>query len=154
TGDTTSRARALGWYGATAGIAAVAGQAIGGLLVSADIAGSQWRPIFLVNVPIGLVAMVLAYRYVPETRAQRVARPDLPGAALLAAAVVSLLIPLTEGRAVHWPWWSWALLASTPAWLAAFARVERRREIHGRDPLVPPSLLRHRSMRRGLLLAA
>ncbi len=154
TGDAPSRARALGWYGATAGIAAVAGQAFGGLLVSADIAGSQWRPIFLVNVPIGLVAMVLAARYVPETRAQRVARPDLPGAALLAAAVVSLLIPLTEGRAVHWPWWSWVLLASTPAWVAGFVRVERRREHDGRDPLVPPSLLRHPSMRRGLLLAA
>ncbi|MDX6205837.1 MAG: hypothetical protein QOF39_1894, partial [Frankiales bacterium] len=56
TGDAMSRARALGWYGATAGIAAVAGQALGGLLVSADIGGSQWRPIFLVNVPIGLVA--------------------------------------------------------------------------------------------------
>jgi EmrB/QacA subfamily drug resistance transporter len=154
TGDAMSRARALGWYGATAGIAAVAGQALGGLLVSADIAGSQWRPIFLVNVPIGLVAMVMAFRYVPETRAQRVARPDLPGAALLAGAVVSLLIPLTEGRAVHWPWWSWVLLASTPAWVVGFAWVERRREQDGRDPLVPPSLLRHRSMRRGLLLAA
>jgi Major Facilitator Superfamily len=68
--------------------------------------------------------------------------------------VVSLLIPLTEGRAVHWPWWSWVLLASTPAWVVGFARVERRREQDGRDPLVPPSLLRHRSMRRGLLLAA
>lgn len=154
TGDAMSRARALGWYGATAGIAAVAGQALGGLLVSADIAGSQWRPIFLVNVPIGLVAMVMAARFVPETRAQRVARPDLPGAALLAAAVVSLLIPLTEGRALHWPWWSWLLLASTPGWVAGFVQVERSRERSGRDPLVPPSLLRHRSMRRGLLLAA
>ena len=154
TGDAMSRARALGWYGATAGIAAVAGQALGGLLISADVAGSQWRPIFLVNVPIGLVAMVMAFRYVPETRAQRVARPDLPGAALLAAAVVSLLIPLTEGRAVHWPWWSWVLLASTVVWVAGFVRVEQRREQGDRDPLVPPSLLRHRSMRRGLLLAA
>ncbi|MDX6227319.1 MAG: hypothetical protein QOI76_709 [Frankiales bacterium] len=154
TGDPMSRARALGWYGATAGVAAVAGQALGGLLVSADIAGSQWRPIFLVNVPIGLVAMALAARYLPETRALRVARPDLPGAALLAAAVVCLLIPLTEGRALHWPWWSWLLLASTPAWVLGFVRVERAKELAGGDPLVAPSLLRHRSMRRGLLLAA
>ena len=68
--------------------------------------------------------------------------------------MVSLLIPLTEGRAVHWPWWSWLLLASSPAWVVGFVRVERSRERAGRDPLVPPSLLRHRSMARGLLLAA
>jgi MFS family permease len=154
TGDGMSRARALGWFGATGGIAALAGQAVGGALVSADIAGSGWRPIFLVNVPIGLVGIVLALRYVPETRAVRVARPDVTGAALLAAAVVSLLIPLTEGRALNWPWWSWVLLVSVPAWVVAFVRVERRRERTGRDPLVPPSLLRHRSMRRGLALAA
>jgi EmrB/QacA subfamily drug resistance transporter len=154
TGDGLSRARALGWFGATGGLAAVAGQAFGGWLISADIAGSGWRLIFLVNVPIGLVGIVLALRYVPETRAVRVARPDLIGAAVLAAAVVSLLLPLTEGQALGWPWWSWLLLVTSPGWVVAFAVIERRRERSGRDPLVPPSLLRHRSMRRGLALAA
>ncbi len=154
TGDVHSRAKAIGWFGATGGLAAVAGQAMGGWLVSANISGSGWRPIFLVNVPIGLIGMVMAVRFLPETRATRATRPDLRGAALLAAAVVSLLLPLTEGRVLHWPWWSWALLISAPVWLAAFVRVERRLERRGRDPLVPPTLLRHRSMRRGLILAA
>src|SRR4051794_28239321 len=154
TGDGMSRAKALGWFGATGGIAAVAGQAFGGWLIDANLAGSTWRPIFLVNVPLGLVGMVLAARVVPETRALRVARPDLRGAALLAASVVCVLVPLTEGQALHWPWWSWLLLAISPFWLTAFVVTERRLERSGRHPLVPMSLLAHRSMRRGLIVAA
>jgi MFS family permease len=154
TGDLSSRARALGWFGATGGIAAVLGQVLGGLLVSANIDGSGWRPIFLVNVPIGIVGYWFARRYVPETRAPAAARPDLHGTTLLGATVVSVLIPLTEGRALGWPVWSWLLLASAPVWAAAFAIVERNVERRGHTPLVPPSVLEHRSMRRGLLLAA
>jgi MFS family permease len=154
TGDGMSRAKALGWFGATGGIAAVTGQAFGGWLIDANIAGSTWRPIFLVNVPLGLVGMLLAARVVPETRALRVARPDLRGAALLAAAVVCVLVPLTEGQALHWPWWSWLLLAISPAWMTAFVATERRLERAGRHPLVPISLLSQRSMRRGLIVAA
>jgi EmrB/QacA subfamily drug resistance transporter len=154
TGDQASRARAVGWFGATGGIAAVVGQVLGGALVSADLDGTGWRPIFLVNVPIGLVGLWAARRLLPETRSPVSARPDLPGTALLAASVVAVLLPLTEGRALGWPAWSVVLLASTPVWAAAFAVVERRLEQRGRTPLLPPSILEHRSMRRGLLLAA
>jgi predicted MFS family arabinose efflux permease len=121
--------------------------------VSADIAGSGWRPIFLVNVPIGLIGLGLARTLVPETRSPVSARPDLPGTALLAASVVAVLLPLTEGRALGWPVWSVVLLASTPLWIAAFVVTEHRLERRGRTPLLPPSILEHRSMRRGLLLA-
>jgi EmrB/QacA subfamily drug resistance transporter len=153
TGDHQSRARALGWFGATGGIAAVVGQVLGGLLVSANIAGSGWRPIFLVNVPIGVVGWFLARRHVPETRSPLPTRPDLPGTALLAAAVVAVLLPLTEGRALGWPLWSVVLLASAPFWVGTFVVVERHLERRGRLPLVPPTIMRHRSMRLGLLLA-
>ena len=153
TGDMTSRARALGWFGATGGIAAVVGQVLGGLLVSANIAGSSWRPIFLVNVPVGVVGWLLARRHVPETRSPRPSRPDVLGTALLAATVVAVLVPLTEGRALGWPLWSIAVLVSAPLWATAFVAVERGLERRGRLPLVPPSVMRHRSMRIGLLLA-
>lgn len=153
TGDQGSRARALGWFGATGGIAAVVGQVLGGLLVQADLDGTGWRPIFLVNVPIGIVGLWAARRLLPETRSPLPARPDLVGTGLLAAAVVAVLLPLTEGRALGWPVWSIALLASTPVWVAAFVVTERRLEHRGRTPLLPPSILEHRSMRRGLLLA-
>jgi MFS family permease len=154
TGDGASRARAVGWFGATGGMAAVVGQVLGGVLVSADVAGSSWRPIFLVNVPIGLVGLVLGRTMVPETRSPLAARPDLPGTVLLAAAVVAVLLPLTQGRADGWPAWSVVLLASAPLWAAAFALVERRIEGRGGIPLLPPSILEHRSMRWGLVLAA
>ena len=147
------RTRALGRYGATGGIAAVAGQLLGGLLVSANIGGTGWRPIFLVNVPIGLVGLVLARRYVPDTRAASAARVDVPGTALLGLTVLALLIPLTEGQALRWPAWAIALLAASPLFLAAFAATELSAERRGATPLVPPSLLRHASMRRGLFLA-
>ena len=153
TGDMTSRARALGWYGATGGIAAVVGQVFGGMLVSANIAGSSWRPIFLVNVPIGVAGFLFARKHVPETRSPIAAQPDFAGTVLLAAAVVSVLIPLTEGRALGWPMWSIVLLASAPLWTAVFVVIERRLEGRGHTPLVPPSVMRHHSLRRGLLLA-
>jgi MFS family permease len=147
------RARALGRYGATGGIAAVAGQIVGGLLVSANLDGTGWRPIFLVNVPIGLVGLVLARRYVPDTRSGNAARIDYHGTVLLGLTVLALLIPLTEGESVHWPAWTFATLAAAPLLAAAFAAVEVRAERRGHTPLVPPSLLRHKSMRRGLMLA-
>jgi MFS family permease len=147
------RTRALGRYGATGGLAAVLGQVLGGLLVSANIAGSGWRPIFLVNVPIGLAGLVLAQRYVPDTRHGNAARVDGRGTILLGLTVLAVLIPLTEGRSLRWPDWSIGLLAAAPLLGAAFAMAETRTERAGRTPLVPPSLLRHASMRRGLLLA-
>jgi len=147
------RSRALGRYGATGGIAAVLGQILGGLLVSANIDSLGWRPIFLVNVPIGLAGLVLASRYVPDTRHGQPAPIDTRGTFLLGLTVLALLIPLTEGRSLGWPAWAVALLVLAPLAAAAFGVVERRVERSGRTPLVPPSLLQHRSMRYGLLLA-
>jgi EmrB/QacA subfamily drug resistance transporter len=147
------RARAIGLYGATAGIAAVVGQVAGGLIVDANIGGADWRPIFLVNVPVGIVALALAWRSVPSTRSAEPARIDTLGTILLGVAVLALLLPLTEGRALGWPVWSWVLLAIVVPAGAAFVAVERRLESTGRHPLVPPTLLRHRGMRAGLAIA-
>jgi MFS family permease len=147
-----ARARAIGLFGATAGIAAAVGQVAGGALVSADIAGTSWRPIFLVNVPIGIVGLVLAARHVPATRSPEPPRVDLPGTALLGASVLLLLVPLTEGRATGWPAWAWTLLGLFPLAAGAFWLVERRIERAGGLPLVPPSLVRLPGMRGGLAL--
>lgn len=146
------RSRAIGLYGATAGIAAVVGQVAGGLIVNANIAGFGWRPIFLVNVPVGLVALALAWRYVPATRSEEPMSIDVPGTALLGAALLALLVPLTEGRTLGWPLWSWALLGLVVPAGAAFVAVERRLERTNGHPLIPPSLLRNRGMRSGLVI--
>ncbi|MEU6080897.1 MFS transporter [Streptomyces sp. NPDC047108] len=144
------RARALSLYGATAGLSMVAGQILGGVLVSADIAGTGWRAVFLVNVPVALAGLALAARTVPETRSERPAPVDGPGTVLLALSLAALLMPLTEGRAAGWPLWTWVSLAAFPFLAGAFWAVERRADRQGRTPLVPPSLFALTGLRRGL----
>lgn len=148
----TRRARALSLYGATAGLSMVAGQILGGVLVAADIAGTSWRAVFLVNVPVALIGLVLAARTIPETRSERPAPIDVPGTVLLAVSLVTLLAPLTEGRASGWPLWTWISLAAFPFAASAFYAVERRADRRGRTPLVPPSLFALPGIRRGLPL--
>ena len=151
--DGHKRARAIGLYAATGGAAASIGQLVGGALVNADIAGLSWRPIFLVNVPVGAAVLLLTRRHVPATRSPHPASVDLPGTTLLAVTIISVLIPLTEGRALGWPSWIWLLLAVAPVAAAATVLVERRTERAGHTPLIPPSLVAVRSMRRGLSIA-
>ncbi|MFG2605660.1 MFS transporter [Streptomyces sp. NPDC048514] len=146
------RAKAMSLFGATAGLSMVAGQILGGVLVAADVAGTGWRAVFLVNVPVVVVGLALAVRLVPETRSQRPEPVDGPGTVLLALSLLTLLVPLTEGRAAGWPLWTWLSLAAFPFAVAAFWRVERRADRAGRTPLVPPSLLALVSLRRGLAL--
>ncbi|WP_382465793.1 MFS transporter [Streptomyces noursei] len=146
------RAKAVSLYGGTAGVSSAVGQVLGGLLVSMNLAGSGWRAVFLVNVPIAAVAWLLAARTVPESRSPHPSRVDGPGTALLATALITLLLPLTEGRAAGWPLWSWLLLAVFPFAAVAFVAVERRAERTGRTPLVPPSLFRLPSVRSGLTM--
>ncbi|NUP15911.1 MAG: MFS transporter [Streptomyces sp.] len=146
------RAKAMGLYGATAGLSMVAGQILGGVLVAADVWGTGWRSVFLVNVPVVLVGLFLAARAVPETRSQHPEPIDGPGTVLLAAALLTLLAPLTEGRAAGWPLWTWLSLAAFPFVAAAFYAVERRADRRGRTPLVPPSLFALPSLRRGLVM--
>ncbi|MEV0599701.1 MFS transporter [Streptomyces sp. NPDC050315] len=147
------RGRALGLYGAMGGIAGVAGQLLGGLLVSADLLGTGWRAIFLVNVPVVAAVLLLGRFTVPDSRAARPTRSDRAGTALFALALVALLLPLTEGRAAGGPLWSWLLLAAAPLLAWAFYVVERRAERSGGAPLLPPSLLREPGVRRGLAVA-
>lgn len=146
------RARAMSLYGATAGLSMVAGQILGGVLVAADIAGTGWRAVFLVNVPVALIGLVLAARSVPRTRSANPAPVDVPGTLLLTVTLLTLLAPLTEGRATGWPLWTWVALAMFPVAAVAFYRVERRADRQGRTPLVPPSLFALVPLRRGLAL--
>ncbi|GHH64095.1 MFS transporter [Kitasatospora indigofera] len=147
------RARALSVYGAVGGLSVVIGQVLGGMLVAADLFGTGWRSVFLLNVPFALLTLLLALRYVPESRSPQAARVDVPGTALLTASLLALLVPLMEGRAVGWPLWTWLLLALFPFLVAAFVQVERRSERAGGVPIIPPSLLRIPEMRRGLGIA-
>ncbi|KOT86965.1 MFS transporter [Streptomyces rimosus subsp. pseudoverticillatus] len=146
------RARAFGVLGAVIGTAGVAGQLLGGVLVSADLFGTSWRPIFWVNVPVGLLTLALAAVLVPESRAPEARRLDLAGAAVLTPALFLLVVPLVEGREAGWPLWTWLSLALGALALVAFARVERRVEARGGSPLVRLRLLRSRAFAVGMVL--
>jgi MFS family permease len=151
--DGPRRARAIGLYAAMGGIAASVGQLVGGALVQANILGLSWRPIFLVNVPVGLMVLALSRRFVPATRSPAPAGVDRLGTALIGITMVALLVPLTEGRALGWPAWTWLAFALAPVAAATAIYVERRIERRGGAPLIAPSLVRLPSMWRGLVLA-
>ncbi len=148
-----ARARAMAWFGAMAGIATCVAFMVGGVLVTADPAGLGWRAAFWLDVPL-VAAALLALRWVPESRAEHPHRVDAIGTALLSVAVVLVVLPLTEGRAAGWPWWTWTMLAACVPVLGAFGWWESSLERRGRDALVPPSLIRTRAMTSGLTMGA
>jgi len=147
----TERVRALSAYGASMGVAALSGQLLGGALVQADVAGLGWRMCFLVNLPIGLAALALAPRVVPESKAARTSRLDLTGTALVTAAVTAIVLPLIEGRQHGWPVWTWVSLAIAPVLVAALVTHQRRLARVGGAPVLDPAIFRHRSFRAGLV---
>ncbi|MEU4294030.1 MFS transporter [Kribbella sp. NPDC026596] len=147
------RARAMAMFGVAGGAAAALGQILGGVLVEANVFDLGWRAVFLVNVPVGILAVAAAIRLLPETKADKAQRVDLVGAALLAVTLVLLLLPLTEGRPLGWPLWTWLCLAATIPAVSVLGVHQHRSERSGQSPLIPPTVLRLKAMRIGLLLA-
>jgi MFS family permease len=144
--------RAFSAYGIVLAVAATGGQLIGGALVNADIAGLGWRAVFWINVPIGLAALAVARRVVPESRSDHFGRLDLTGAALLTAALVAIVLPLVEGRQQGWPAWSWACLAAAPVLLGVLGWYLRGMAARGRQPLVDPAIFAVGAFRNGLIV--
>ncbi|MFE0759043.1 MFS transporter [Inquilinus sp. NPDC058860] len=145
-------ARAFAALGVVLGLAAVAGQVLGGILVAADLWGLSWRPIFLVNIPIGFAAALAAPRLIPADRVSPGQRLDLAGVALSALGLGLLLYPLIEGREAGWPGWSVAMLAAAVLVLAAFALHQHARSRRGASPLLHTALFRDRAFAAGVLL--
>jgi MFS family permease len=145
---TPSRCRALSIALASG---AVAGQLAGGLLVSADIADSSWRPVFLVNVPICAGVLAAGLRLLPRDEQRTASQLDLAGVAALSATLLLLVVSLTVGRSAGWPAWTWAcLIASLPAsW--AFLASQRRTTATGGKPLLDVRAVSRPPVLHGLL---
>jgi MFS family permease len=143
------RARAMGLYATVISGGAVLGQVLGGLLVSADVFGSSWRPVFLVNVPVGLAVLAFG-RLLPAGRFDGARTLDLRGLAVLTPAVLALVLPLVLGQPLGWPLWGWLLLAVSVVLFALLGRVEHRVEARGGQPILPRSLLGLPGMIAGL----
>lgn len=146
------RHRAFGILGAVIGTSTIAGQLVGGLLISADLFHTTWRPVFLVNVPVCLVTVALTLWLVPETVAPQAARLDLPGVVVLTVMLTLLVFPVTEGRQSGWPAWVWVSLSGSAVALALFVAIERRIEARGGVPLVAMRLFAQRPFTVGICL--
>ena len=145
------RAKAFGLFGMVIGISAFSGNVLGGLLVYANFFGLSWRPIFLINLPVGLLTMWAATKLVKESRSPKARKLDLGGVAILTTALGLLLYPLIEGREAGWPAWAFVALAASLPMFAGFVLYEKRVAARGGSPLVELSLFHDRTFVLGLL---
>jgi MFS family permease len=156
--DGAARARALSAYTAVLSSGFVAGQVLGGVLVTANLSGQTWRPVFLVNVPIGLAVLALVPRVVPADEAVppglRKRQLDLAGLAIAVPAVFGVVLPLMLGHQENWPGWVFACIAVGLVLAAVFVGVERRIADRGGDPLLNLAVLRAPGLGSGLAAVA
>jgi EmrB/QacA subfamily drug resistance transporter len=133
------RGTALGVWGGVAGLAAVAGPSIGGMLVT----WLDWRWIFFVNVPIGVITIALAFVVLPDIRSEHRQALDPLGVLLASASLVAVTFGLVEGETYHWDLGIKAAIGGGIVLLAAFLLVQARRQ--DRQPLLPFGLFRDRN---------
>ncbi|MFC7714891.1 MFS transporter [Nonomuraea recticatena] len=143
--------KAFGLFGPVMTISSVGGPVLAGWLVDADLFGTGWRMIFLINLPIGIAAVLAALRFLPEFRLSNATRLDLGGMVLVSAAAFLLIFPLIQGQEAGWPAWTFACMAGSVVMFALFGAYEARRQRSGKDPLVTPGLFRKRAFTGGLV---
>lgn len=144
------RGKVFGVWGGVLGSASAAGLVAGGLLLRWNIAGLHWRPIFLVNVPVGLAALAAGWFVVRESRSPAAPRLDLPGIVLAMTGVLMLVYPLTEGRTLGWPAWTFGMMAAAVIVLALLVVYQWRRIRTVGSPLVALGLFRSRPFSVGM----
>ncbi|WP_051366450.1 MFS transporter [Hamadaea tsunoensis] len=143
--------KAFGAFGPTIGLSTILGPVVAGALVDADLFGTGWRMVFLINLPLGLFALIGGLRALPEGRGTRTLSLDVAGALLAGTGLVMIVYPLVQARELGWPAWAYAMLAGAVAVLAVFVAYQVRRKRSGRTPLVELSVFRQRSYTSGVL---
>ncbi|MEU6476093.1 MFS transporter [Streptomyces sp. NPDC047017] len=144
------RGKVFGLFGAIVGLGAVSGPLLGALLTQWNLFGLQWRPIFLINLPVGIAALLLGRRFITESKAPRALKLDLVGVALVTLGLLMLLYPLTRGRELGWPLWGYGSMAGALVVFAALVAYERRKAARDGSPLVELSLFRVKSFAAGI----
>ncbi|WP_374228748.1 MFS transporter [Streptomyces sp. ET3-23] len=144
------RGKVFGMFGAVVGLGAVSGPILGALLTQWNLFGLEWRPIFLVNLPVGIAGLLLGRRYISESRAPKALKLDLVGVLLASGGLLMLLYPLTQGRELGWPLWGYLCMAGSAVVFAAFVAYERYKARKDGSPLVELSLFRVKSFAAGV----
>jgi EmrB/QacA subfamily drug resistance transporter len=145
--DDAEFTKATGLFGPATGLAMLAAPIVAGALIDANLWGTGWRLVFLINVPIGVVALALAIRSLPRGASHPGVKLDIGGVWLVGLALVAIIYPLIQGRTDGWPAWTFAMLAAGAGLLVAFLVYERRRD---NDPLIEPTLLTNRTYLSGI----
>jgi hypothetical protein len=141
------RRRAIGVYSMVLALGVALGQVAGGLIAGTDLFGLSWRPVFLINVPVGLIVFVVGTRWLPGAAGEQHPRLDLAGVALLTVAMTAIILPLIFGAGHGWPAWAWITLTAGGVLLAVFVR----HETAARHPVLDLAALRPRGVRLGLV---
>jgi MFS family permease len=150
-----ARARALSAYAAVLSAGAVTGLVLGGVVVTADLFGTGWRPVFAINVPIGIVLAAAVPRLVPpDAPVGPTNKLDLAGLGAAACAVLLIVLPLVLGREEGWPAWGFGCIAAGAVLAAGFVLIERRVAARGGDPLLNLAVLRAPALPSGLVTLA
>ncbi|ALG86521.1 MFS transporter [Gordonia phthalatica] len=144
------RGRAMGLFTSIIGIAAVAGPVLGAVITDGDWFGLSWRPVFLINVPVAVLAVVAARIFIPETFSSRPAPISLGAVALLGGSLAAVMTPVTLGPEHDWPIWGFASMVAGALGLIGFARRQVLAARAGVEPLVPPAVFGTRSFTTGL----
>ncbi|MFZ3470933.1 MFS transporter [Streptomyces sp. 4.24] len=144
------RGKVFGMFGAVVGLGAVSGPMLGALLTEWNILGLEWRPIFLINLPVGIAGLVLGRKFISESKAPKALRLDLVGVVLATLALVMLIFPLTHGRENGWPLWGSLCMIASPLVFAAFIAYEKYKIRKDGSPLVELSLFKVKSFAGGI----
>ena len=134
-------------FGPIMGLSAVLGPIIAGFLIDANLFGSHWRSIFLINVPVGLAGVYMSVRYLPRIPRDRNARLDPIGGLLITIASGLLIYPLVQGRELGWPTWTYLMMAGSAVVFGLFAWSERRSS----HPVIETSLFKNRGFVAGVI---
>jgi EmrB/QacA subfamily drug resistance transporter len=139
-----------GLFGTLGGLSASLGPVVGGLLIKANWFGLDWRPIFLINVPIGIFGFLAAIKYLPDGKSSHPLKLDLVGTGIIMAAMLLLIFPLIQGRELGWPAWTIIMMVASLPFFALFAWWQRRKMAMDGSPLVLPALFKSRGFSVGL----
>ncbi|WP_033326891.1 MFS transporter [Streptomyces yerevanensis] len=144
------RGKVFGLFGAVVGLGAVSGPLLGALLTEWNLFGLEWRPIFLINLPVGIAGLILGRRYITESKAPQALKLDLVGVALVTLGLLMLLYPLTRGRELGWPMWGYVSMVGAFVVFGALVAYEKRKTVRDGSPLVELSLFKVKSFAAGI----
>ncbi|MFE0135562.1 MFS transporter [Streptomyces sp. NPDC059037] len=144
------RGKVFGLFGMVVGLGAVSGPLLGALLTEWNLFGLEWRPIFLINLPVGIAGLVLGLKFISESKAPKALKLDLVGVVLVTLGLLMVLYPLIRGRELDWPLWGYVMMAGGIVVFGALVAYEKWKTAKDGSPLVELSLFKVKSFAAGI----